>query len=464
MIKNKIGYLFFIVILTMGCDDYLDINESPNGAAIPPINGLLANVTYNTAINTFSIGSTTSFYVQYLASPNEASATDIYERIDTSGSWGDIYNILSDIYDMERFAQEDNAAHFTGIAKTLTAINLGMAVDVWGNVPYSEAFSFETITPTFDDQQELYGVIISLLDEALVELNKENVGQAISADSDFIHGGDIEAWKKTANALKARYLIRAPASASEIRAALGNAYDSNADDAQLSVFQVENPWGRIARRNAGLILGGWLSEQFIDALNGTTFGVFDPRLPLITSPLPDGTYEGTVNGEGRKGDGTIQAETFLTEDGYYSSESSPLFIITYPELKFIEAETEFRDGNPDAAYNAYLEGIQAHMEKLGVDSADITTYISNPEVAVGAGNISLDDIFKEKYVATFLNPEAWVDARRYNYGYQDFTVPTNNALGNDFIARFDYPDTEYQRNRNNVPEVDLLTSIWWDTN
>ena len=32
------------------------------------------------------------------------------------------------------------------------------------------------------------------------------MGEAVPGSNDFLHGGDIEAWKKTAYALKARYL------------------------------------------------------------------------------------------------------------------------------------------------------------------------------------------------------------------------------------------------------------------
>src|SRR5690606_15870645 len=111
------------------------------------------------------------------------------------------------------------------------------------------------------------------------------------------------------------------------------------------------------------------SSNIINAMNGETYGVFDPRLPHITRPLPDGSFVGTPNGAGRKGSGSIQEETYLTQDGYYSSINSPLTIITYSELKFIEAEAYLRAGNDNEAYIAYLEGIRANMEKIGVDDS-----------------------------------------------------------------------------------------------
>ena len=466
--KNRIYVLFLILTAVMSCDDYLDINENPNGATTPPIKGLLANVTYNSAINVYRTANTTNYYVQYFASPNAGSTTDIQDRVNTNSIWNNIYSVSSDIYDMEKFAIESNSVEYIGVAKTLMALNIGMAVDVYGDVPFSEAFSFETIVPAYDDDELLYSKIISLLDEAMAAFNQTNEAEALTGSNDFIHGGDIEAWKKTAYALKARYMNHLSGTSgydtAAILTALSQSYTSNSDDAALTTFQQRNPWNQLARNNAGLILDAWLSEQVVDAMNGETFGVFDPRLPKITNPLPDGTYIGTENGFGRVGDGTVPYEVYLNTDNYYSSEDSPLFIITYPEMKFIEAEVQLRSNNPTEAYAAYLEGIEAHMQKLNVAAGDINTYISNPVVAVGAGNLTLKDVFKEKYIALFLSPETWVDARRNNYNYEDFTIPVNHntALGGQFIRRFDYPDAEYERNAANVPDVDLLSKMWWD--
>ncbi|UGU15090.1 SusD/RagB family nutrient-binding outer membrane lipoprotein [Sinomicrobium kalidii] len=472
----KLKFIYIVLsalsLSVIACDDYLDINENPNGAQVPPLKGLLAYTTYQTAVNTYRLGNTTSYYTQYLASPNEASATDIQERINTDNAWENIYEVMSDTYDIETLAAESNSPHYIGVSKVLMAANLGMSVDVWGDVPYTEAFTFETLTPAYDDDEVLYSTILTLLDEAITEFGKTNEGAELDTDSDFIHGGDIAAWAKTAYALKARYLNHLSGTdgydPSAVLDALDNAYESNADDAQVTQFQTRNPWAQVALNNENLVLGGWLSEQLIDAMNGTTFGVFDPRLPLITESFSEDNvdiYRGTVNGAGRIGDGTVQAECYLTTTGFYSSTESPLIVISYSELKFIEAEASLREGNAAEAYDAYLEGIRANMSKLGVASDDITAYTEDETVAVGTA-ITLDDIFREKYVAMFLHPESWVDARRFDYGYKDFTLPENHnsLLDGRFIRGFDYPDTEYLRNRNNVPEVDLLTGIWWDNN
>lgn len=466
--KRYIAIYFILFFTAISCESYLDINENPNGAIEPPLEGLLSNTTYNTAINIYNMGHTTSYYTQYTASSSQGSLTDTQRRISTGNIWTGIYDISSDVSDLIAFGMEQDAIHYVGVGKILMAINMGMAVDVYGDLPYEEAFNFETITPSYDDDEAVYTAILSLIDQAITDLHAENVGIPLSEDSDFIYQGDTGAWIKAAYALKARYLNHLSKTSQydpvAVLDAVSKAYTSNDDDAELTDFRDENPWYRVARNNENNLLDGWLSEYFVDALNGTTFGVFDPRLPLITSPLADGSYRGTRNGKGRIGDGTTKEEVYLTTDGFYSQMNAPLLVLTFSELKFIEAEAQLRNGNPTGAYAAYLDGIRANMEKIGVDSGDIDDYLNESTVAVGANNLTLKTIFKEKYVAMFLQPESWVDARRNDYNYKDMEIPVNHNpdLGGEFIRRIDYPDSERQRNDGNIPNVDLLTRIWWD--
>ncbi|HEY8916668.1 MAG TPA: SusD/RagB family nutrient-binding outer membrane lipoprotein, partial [Chitinophaga sp.] len=106
--------------------------------------------------------------------------------------------------------------------------------------------------------------------------------------------------------------------------------------------------------------------------------------------------------------------------------------------------------------------IRANMDKVGVSAANRDSYVNNAAVSVGAANITLDLIMKEKYVAMFLNPEAWVDARRFDYKYKDFHLPENAVLST-FIRRVAYPTIETSRNAANVPPVGALSDkLWWD--
>lgn len=474
-LSSLAGALAAVALLVApGCDGYLDVNEDPNNPTDVPVGALLASSSFRTGTNVFNLGGITTNYVQHLASPNQASASDIYERISFDGTWGGIYDVMADLSVIETRAAESGATDYVGIAKILKALHLASAVDMWGDVPYSQAFDpDETITPAYDDGESLYGEVFTLLDDGIAALQSGGSTLTPGGD-DFIYQGDIDGWIRTGYALRARYLNHLSETAqydpSAVLAAVGQSYTSNADDATVEYFDSQiNPWADVAIDNANLFLGGWLSEQTVQALDGTTTGVADPRLESYTDSLADGSYIGTENGAGR-GDASEQgSRSVLTTNTYFARTAASLEIITYAELKLIEAEAALRAGQTGRAYDAYLEAIRTHMAKLGVSEADAEAYIAAPSVGVGAGSLTLDDVFREKYKVMFLNPEAWVDARRYDYQYAGFTLPAN-AVISTFIRRLDYPDTEYTRNRANIPSeivseqptARLDNRIWWD--
>ena len=467
LLKNKYTYLIMGCLLMMqSCDDYLDINDNPNNPTEAPLAGLMVNTTYETAQNVFRMGDITSFFVQYLASPNPASSTDIMDDVSHGNTWFNLYNTMTDLTDLINQAETVGANHYQGAGEILLALNLGMTVDAWGDIPFSDALVFESITPTYDSDEALYAEVFRLLDAGIAHLSAETE-VSIGAD-DFIYQGDADKWVKFGNMLKARYLNHLSNTASydpnAVLAAVEQGFDSNADDAQVVYFEEQNnPWSIVAEDNANLLLGGWISEQLVEAMDGTTFGVVDPRMALMYGTTEAGEFVGTENGAGRGDAAEAGERSTLVEDSYYAAELAPLLIATYAEQKFIEAEAAF-EIDKERSYNAYLEGIRAHMAKIGVAEGEASAYINSPEVSMGVADFTMEDIFREKYIALFLHPEAWVDARRIDYNYAGFTPPANlnPALGGDLIRRLSYPDSETSRNGGNVPDVTLTTPVFWD--
>ena len=461
--KNIFKILIAAILITgnAGCEKYLDKLDNPNLVTNPPLNGLLAQATYESSLNVYRMGSVVSHHVQYLASNSEASDVDIYNEVDYSGTWTSIYSSMMNIHQMNQRAAAQGAYHHLGVGKILMAMNINMLITAFGDVPYSQALQGqELLIPAFDDQLALHDTSLSLLNQGIAELMKSGPSLILDAQSDLVHEGDTAAWIKTANALRARFLNQLSKTAEydegAILTAVENSYTSNADDAELTVFRGRSPWNQVAYNNTQLLLDGWLSSQFVDALNGTTFGgLVDPRLPRIATLTNLGDYRGTPNGAGRIGTGTDDEESYLSVNGFYSGGNAPLLLVTFAEMKFIEAEAAFRAGNRPRAYEAYLAGIEAHMDKLGVPEAEKNAYINDPRVSVGEANLTLNLIFKEKYVAMFLHPEAWVDARRWDYQYEGFELPIGATL-NTFIRRLAYPSVETSRNGANVPEISGL--------
>jgi hypothetical protein len=466
MNNKSIYILFLIAVIISSCKKgYLDVNEvNPNQTQNPPINGLLAQVTYQTGLNYYRAGDYTSNYVQYLASSNQSSAPDTYDYVDMSSLWYNVYNVMQDDRIMLQKATELNAYEHIGVAKVMEAMNMSLLISLFGDVPYTEAFDPANFKPKYDKAEDIFNASLKLLDEAVVEFNKPDPEIKLDAASDLIHNGSIPNWIKTAYALKARLLNRLSKTQAynptAILDALSKAYTSNSDDAQITTFVGRSPWNQVAYNNTQLLLGGWLSEQFIDALNGDTYGVVDPRLKYIATLTQFGDYRGTPNGKGRIGTGTDDEESYLSVTGFYSKSGAPLLLITYSEMKFIEAEATFATDKA-RSYQAYLDGIKANMQKIGVPQSEMDAYLTNPAVAVGVAAFTKDLIFKEKYVAMFLQPEAWVDARRFNYQYKDFSLPFNVVLS-DYVRRMGYPNTELDRNGESVPSVTMTDKLWWD--
>lgn len=466
--KRTLVILAFLIPFGMsGCKDYFDLNENPNLISNPPLRSLLSTTTQKTGLNAQRVGNITSYFVQYLANPGPGGSTDTYQDTDYSGTWDAIYYTMADLTDMKRLASKQESSEYVGVANVLLSYNLNLIADTFGSAPFSKAFTGTPLIPAYDSQQEMYNTALRLLNEGITELAKTDSNIKLSAADDLIHKGDREAWIKTAHALRARMLNKVSRSAgydpTAVLAAVGQSYTSNAADAEMSTFLLRSPWAQVARNNALLVLDGWLSEQLIDQLNGTTFGLFDPRIEKITEKTINGVYKGTVNGQGNVGAAnTVKDESYISLNSPLTGDSSSLLIVTYAEVKMIEAEAALRANDRSRAYTAYLAGIAANMGKLGVSPEARDAYISSPIVSVGAANLTLADIFKEKYIITYLNPEAWNDARRFDYQYKDFGLPVSAALPT-FIRRVAYPNSELAENGVNVPVVESLSEkLYWD--
>lgn len=453
-----IFYLLTIGLITSSCSDYLDVNDNPNAVSDPPIDGLLASVTYNTGYNTSNLGSLSAYWVQYLAGVNQATPIDVYEFINTNGTWNGLYLTLADNYEMMMLAEQNGATHHQAIGKVIEAYSLLFISDYWNGGPYEEALDGSTSQPVWETGERLYAIASQNLDDALALFNQDPT-IVVNSDSDLIYFGDTDQWVKAIYALKARMALHT-GDLSSISNFVNQSFSSNADDMQMDSFQVRNPWAQTAINNDNLLLGGFISAQYIDAMNGTTYSTFDPRLPFITDETQFADYRGTVNGEGRVGDGISDEECYLELDNFYSSTNSPIFLFTYAELKFIEAEA-LLTSNPGAAYAAYLDGITANMDKIGVPGPDQTAYLASPDVAVGVAGFGIDEIMKEKYKALFLSPETWNDARRYDYNYEDFSLPTG-ALLPGYIQLAPTPNVELTTNGGNASDHELTDNVWWD--
>jgi hypothetical protein len=125
--------------------------------------------------------------------------------------WSGAYsNLFPDMDAMIELAASSNQFIHVGGAKVMKAWVLFGLVDMFGDVPYTEAGQGVAVpSPNSDDQQAVYTAALALLDEAIADLNNPD---AIGAPgSDLFFGGETTTatartnWIKLANTLKIRY-------------------------------------------------------------------------------------------------------------------------------------------------------------------------------------------------------------------------------------------------------------------
>lgn len=458
-------YILFALVLTVpfsSCEDYLDVNVDPNRVTEVTLDVLLPTTVESTSSAHYRAAYTTNQITQHIG-----SYFGYPEILSMSSTWSGIYlKSMNNLDQLVTQAESLNAPHYAGIGKTLQAINLGILTDNWEAVPFSEAIQgSENFTPAYDSQQQNYAAINNLLNDAITNLQAaESVFQPGS--DDLAYGGDVSQWLKLAYTLKARYAIHltnkdATKSATDALNALANGFADNGDDFQLMYNSLnKNPWHILALGNNTGNLTLTQGAYLVDVMkNATTDG--DPRLAAITDAggIPFADIVGITSYD----DNAAPNNTDFSETTWHSTESAPIQMVTYAEAKFIEAEAAMITNDAPRAYAAYLAGIEANMDKLGVDG---TAYLADSNVAVGEGNLTLSHIMKEKYVALYLNPEAWVDMRRNNYDsniYTNFVEPDPHSIGGSF-QRVRYPEDEFNRNGDQASanNKDLIEAMWRD--
>lgn len=482
---NNIIVLFLFTILIAGCDDYLDVNTPSDALTEEELNmkDIMAPVMFNTTYAQYYAELSFGNYTQYFGSYGYGAAG----LTSNSAAWTNIFTEnLPNLKVIRDKASELGAARYEAVAKILEAMNLGFAVESWGDIPYSQAGQpFEYPNPALDDGQQVYGQALNLLNEAISTLEGTSSSQINMGSEDLFYNGDYDKWLRAAYTFKARIQLKmmknGGATASDVLASISNGLNSN-DDNMILTF----PDGKLNPYYSTNILARSTSnfyrapnDQLISLMNGTTYPFanidVDPRLPAIyeNEGAPGDPWRGFMNGgTGESSDGE-PANTFYKDGGYLTSPSSPLIVLTYAEAMFIKAEAAFianggtttSIGSTAEAYNAYLEGISASMDQIGVDGS---AYLADASVDVGEAGLMLNHIMKEKYIANIHNPETYSDMRRYNFSDDVFKgldlrleEDSDSEYLGQWFRRAIYPQDEADANTNITYDEDSsVLSIW----
>lgn len=496
----KNSYIILLGLLagtSVSCsDDYFDVNSSvtaPTTTSLEPqfrIKGAIENTTGTAQYR----GAREVLGITQYGSQNVADYySETWSKELTTGSyflWQNSYvYALPNTADLIVLGDKHNSPNYKAVGKILRAYIYGMTTDQYGDIVTDQTYDGESsmnLTPEFVTQKEAYQTIFQLLDEAIEELGQPSEIELNQEGGDVLYQGNKDQWIKFARAIKARYLNHLSKKSSgdlvynadAIIALCEQSFTSNQDNAlvQFPGGEAENANQPFSANGYGSSRIDYFSHFFVELLKNplnAAVAYQDPRLPIIVPEAVNGGYHGVVIGRGLDG---LPSEDFsLGNGGFYTSATSPTYMITYSEVKFIEAEARFRKGDLPGAYAALKAGVQADLEKLEIPAAEITAYMDQLDTEVGNANISMSDIMIQKYIANMLNPETWVDMRRMDYSsdiYPGLQRPENVNLNlfpgsDDWIQAMMYEYNEEDRNYVNMPDnspnIRLTTPLWWNT-
>lgn len=478
--KTNILVLLIFSFISFSCNDFLDVNDNPNNPTVSTPDLTISVVEADLLeLNSQSMNYLGNYMVYNWSSPSNWNVNlELFRYNFTAESFSRIFeesyaDILKNIVYIENFKDGVNNYDAYKVAvSTLKAFQYQYLVDIYGDVPYTEAnLRDANITPAYDDAETVYKDLINELTEtAVLATNLSSDAKAIDPLQDFIFEGHVDQWAQFANTIKLRYLIRLSNTGqdayiiSEIAKinANGAGYitsDVTANPGYSSDAGKQNPFydyvgfqpGSTSRQDRGDFTVA--SDYVIEHLTTTN----DPRIGKLYS-----TAKGIF--KGAKQTSVLPAVGFTTDDlsqvgeGLLKSadQDQPLMLLS--ESLFLQAEAMVRGyipGGDAGAKMKYEEAVTNSFTFLGVTSSstEAATYLAQtiPNVSWDSSTDKIEAIITQKWTA--LNGtsgiESWIELTRTGF-------PKNLPLSEDATSgkrpvRLLYPSTEVSRNSENVP-------------
>jgi len=481
--KIKI-YVFAIFIALLGCTKgFEELQKNPNlPEEVNP--GLLLPSIIFPAVNAHLYGSREISHELMQYTSNNNSFTQVQRFIFTLGNsnsvWNGFYGRIGDISVMQNLAKELGDVNYEAIAIIMKSWSFSILTDVFIDVPYSEAgkgVDESNFTPIYDTQQTIYEKILLDLEKANEMLEPS---KGLTYGGDILFGGDVLRWKKFANSLRLRLLMRVSFkpeanAASKIKDLVENPsinplFESNEDHA---VYQYSGVLPDVFPYSTQreFDFNGYVSSEFmIETLKGLN----DPRLSVFYQPTKNsiaagspeyvGLPSGLPAGDSFEYNGGRDGQSLLNNNNFLLDATQKGIIMTYSEVQFLLAEAAMR-GMIDGEAQAYYEnGVTSSMEYWGT---------SVPEGYLSSGDAAWDGkeetLFLQKYLALFWGGfEAWFDYRRT--GFPNISPGPANVNDDQIPVRLIYPTIEQSLNEAHYNEAairiggdNINSKGWWES-
>ena len=509
--------LVLLALLTACTADFEEINSNPNAPERVPGSLLLPSIIIEPAQMQGNTGWEEGNISMQIVAVNNFTTFDQMGWGGQTGDWNRLYRGIRDAENLMDIAEETGNADYRAVGMIMKAWMGAQLTDMFGDVPYAEAIQGKELnfTPTYDRQEDIYNTILAELEEAADLLG---TGGGISGD--LLFDGNLDQWRKFANGLRIRYLMRlenkrgGSTIGAAIQAIVDNEplFESVADNASvpyLSTAPNQSP------RHTGRV-GGFDEHRLSQKAEERMKAIDDPRLFVYYRPIgnPDslaayfdantlaqieasaglgrtaftdfftglyandpasvrayyplfkGIPNGLSEGNAINFNGSRQNQSRLGEILREMPDGVSMHFMTYPELQFILAEAVAKGYISGDAEAYYLSGIQGAFEMYGITPAE--SYYTQPGVALSDDpETALDQIAVQKWMALFVNGfEAYFDWRRT--GRPAIEPGPDNVNNNQVPLRFVYPDDEQALNGSNWQEAidriggqDDINAVMW---
>jgi len=482
--KNILKSLLLVLILN-SCSGEIDTTVNPNTPNEVDKKFMLTAAEASLATTSGgALGNLGGFLAQYHTQSPSASQ---YLDIDTYNMntdfanrlWTELYaGCLNDLQRVKSESISDGETGSTLIATALEVYTFQILTDVFGDIPYFEAFQApNNITPMVDSQRDIYLDLIAKLNAAITLYTNNPVDTTMDSN-DVVYGGDMTEWTRFANTLLLKLHLRlaytADANPVAVQAlltqdnfltsdALFNAY-SGAIDGSNPFYDVQiDRLGDVNNVGSASLVEFYASNA-------------DPRLNATFRPTAASLF--TSLDQGNRGAFPSNQATDYSRPNVLAT--TPVYFMTVAESNFLQAEALIRYSAGTGAAAKYNAGVMNSFLTYGLDPAGATTLTNaggTYEYVVDANvETALRQVIVQKWAALAYvnNIEAFIETNRTqfpetvafgseNYATGNFVASIGSVLGGTETPNsLFYPDNEVTRNPNVTQKTSLIEKVWWD--
>ena len=514
------GLLLAFTLTISSCDEraLLDLNTDPNAATDMDMQYLFSLATLriggeyeNTRANMLYAAT----MIQHSSSlAGYFSGDKYFYNAQYSGAYMESHYtgvIRSFSHVIEKTKDNPAEANVNAAATVLRIFDLHRMTDLYGDVPYFQAGKglegAENWFPVYDNQRDIY---FDMVDQLKAARDKFSPSARSIASQDFVYAGNLDQWKRFANALLMRIAMRmsnvdaAKAREVFIEANTSGTFQSNADNGYVNFAS-----GPVGINRNGLNDGYWINNRYsLDCRVSKTFIDWmksnnDPRLMIVSGGLGDQLDPSTWNTDPAAQRGMPNGYTnttirdILNPDELaeflalqprgnrmfsmlnlkYLDWEDPYLLITYAETELMKAEASLKGWITSDANTHFTNGVTAAITQwVDFDAsfartpAEISAYIAGRGFAAASATDKLRLIGEEYWAATWLNDiESWSNWRRTGYPVLTPTQDPNRWEANQIPRRLRYWESEiadnpvnYEAARSRIGGDLLMTKVWWD--